>query len=138
MTFLKPLETLSARRGSITTIFADFVRLAACSLAPRHEVDGRSLSIREDEYMEVIGRYDKREAGLLAEAFGEFLLEADKHPHTDILGTAWLDFRSPLRSWKSPWQYHHRSPPRTAGCRTTFSQPNHYEQSTCLSMDPRP
>lgn len=93
-TFLKPLETISARKGSIATIFADFVRLAACCLAPRHEVDGRSVSVREAEYMDTIRRYDKREAGLLTEAFGTFIQEAENHPHRDILGSAWLDYTS--------------------------------------------
>lgn len=92
--FIKPLETISARKGSIATIFADFVRLAACCLAPRHEVDSRSLSVREDEYMEIIRRYDKREVELMTQAFGEFILEAEKHPHTDILGTSWLEYSS--------------------------------------------
>jgi hypothetical protein len=94
MNFLKPIETISARKGSITTIFADFVRLTACCLAPRRDVDGVSLSLREDEYMDVIRRYDKREVELLTQAFGEFILEADKHPHRDILGTSWLEFSS--------------------------------------------
>lgn len=92
--FLKPLETISARRGSLSTIFADFVRITACTLSPRHEVDGRSLSIREDEYMDTIRRYDKREVELLTEAYGKLIIEADRHPHKDILGPAWLDCTS--------------------------------------------
>lgn len=92
--FLKPLETISARRGSITTIFSDFVRLVACCVSPRHLVDGRSVSVREDEYMETIRRYDKREAELFTQAYAAFIMEADKHPHRDILGTEWLEYSS--------------------------------------------
>lgn len=92
--YLKPLETLSARRGSISTIFADFVRLTACCLAPRLTVDDRNISTREAEYMEVIARYDQREALLISEAFAIFIEEAEKRPHHDILGTAWLDSTS--------------------------------------------
>jgi len=92
--YLKPLETLSARRGSISTIFADFVRVAACCLAPRVLVDGASVSMREEEYMEVIRRYPKRDLELISEAFGLFIVESEKHPHRDILGNAWLDCTS--------------------------------------------
>lgn len=94
LAYLKPLETISARQGRCSSVFADFVRMAACCLAPRRMVDGCSVSVREDEYMEAIRSYDTRELELLKEAFHTFIAEAERHPHTDILGTAWLDLTS--------------------------------------------
>lgn len=92
MRYTKTLETISARRGSVSRIFADFVRLAACSLSPRITVDGRSVSVREADYMETIGRYDAREAGLFKDAFHQFIEQAEREDHRDILGPTYIEW----------------------------------------------
>ncbi len=92
MSYIKTLETISARRGSASRIFADFVRLAACSLAPRVTVDGRSVSVREAEYMETIGRYDAREASLFQDAFHQFIEQAEREDHRDVLGRTYIEW----------------------------------------------
>ena len=89
--YLKPLETIGARKGRLSTVFADFVRLAACCLSPRTP-DG--LSVREADYLETISRYDAGEAALFTEAYHTFIEEAERNPHCDILGPLWLDSTS--------------------------------------------
>lgn len=92
--YIRPLETISARKGSLQRIFSDFVRLVACTLSPRHTLAGESKSIREQEYLETVAQYDKREMELFQEAFISFVTEAEEHPHQDILGITYLEWAS--------------------------------------------
>jgi hypothetical protein len=92
--YIKPLETISARKGSLQRIFSDFVRIVACCLSPRHELAGESKSIREQEYLETIKAYDKRELELFQQAFTTFIDEAGHHEHRDILGNTYLEWAS--------------------------------------------
>lgn len=73
-----------ARRNSISNVFSDFLEMAVCAL---------SLGAMEDKYMEVVKRYDKPEANLMAEAFGALVMEMDNHGEglRDVFGDFFME-----------------------------------------------
>ena len=73
-----------ARRNSISNVFADFLEMSVCAL---------SLGAMESRYLEIVGRYDKHEANLMAEAFAALILEMDNEGEglRDILGDFFME-----------------------------------------------
>jgi len=73
-----------ARRNSISTIFSDFLEMTVCAL---------SLGAMEDRYLEIVRRYDKPEAYLMAEAFGALVIEMDDRGEglRDVFGDFFME-----------------------------------------------
>lgn len=73
-----------ARRNSISNVFSDFLEMTVCAL---------SLGAMEDRYHEIVRRYEKPEAYLMAEAFGALVIEMDDHGEglRDILGDFFME-----------------------------------------------
>jgi len=76
-----------ARRNSISNVFSDFLEMTVCAL---------SLGAMEDRYLEIVRRYDKPEAYLMAEAFGALVMEMDNHGEglLDVFGEFFMEFVS--------------------------------------------
>ena len=68
-----------ARRNSISHVFSDFLEMSVCAL---------SLGAMETRYLEIVGRYDKHEVNLMADAFAALVMEMDNGGEglRDILG----------------------------------------------------
>ena len=73
-----------ARRKSISNVFTDFLELSVCAL---------SLGAMESRYLEIVGRYDKHEVNLMADAFAALVLEMDNYGEglRDILGDFFME-----------------------------------------------
>jgi len=73
-----------ARRNSISNVFSDFLEMTVCAL---------SLGAMEARYLEIVRRYDKPEAYLMAEAFGALVMEMDDHGEglRDVFGDFFME-----------------------------------------------
>ncbi len=73
-----------ARRNSISNVFADFLEMSVCAL---------SLGAMETRYLEIVGRYDKNEVNLLADAFAAMVLEMNNNGEglRDIFGDFYME-----------------------------------------------
>lgn len=82
-TFAQYMEQL-ARRNSISSVFTDFLEISVCAL---------SMGAMEDRYLEIMRRYHKPEAYLLAEAFGALVIEMDNHGEglKDVFGDFFME-----------------------------------------------
>ena len=63
------MQQLSGR-NSISNVFSDFLEMSVCAL---------SLGAMESRYLEIVGRYDKHEVNLMADAFAALVIEMDNH-----------------------------------------------------------
>lgn len=90
LSHVKTLESIASKGHDHTKVFRSFVQLAACALL---RYPGAPKSLREDEYLEEIGRWDKLCQGLFAQAFGELVSDMEENePFTDLLGDTYLDW----------------------------------------------
>jgi type I restriction-modification system DNA methylase subunit len=73
-----------AVRNSISKVFTDFLEMSVCAL---------SLGAMETRYLEIVGRYEKHEVNLLADAFAAMVLEMDNNGEglRDILGDFFME-----------------------------------------------
>jgi len=73
-----------ARRNSISHVFSDFLEMSVCAL---------SLGAMESRYLEIVGRYDKHEVNLMADAFATLVMEMDDNGDglRDILGDFFME-----------------------------------------------
>jgi len=73
-----------ARRNSISNVFTDFLEMSVCAL---------SLGAMESRYLEIVGRYDKHEVNLIADAFAALVMEMDDNGEglRDILGDFFME-----------------------------------------------
>lgn len=76
---------IARKRGALVTVFSDFCRIAACCLA---------VQTREEEYLEVAGRYTRDELEWFAKALGCLILEMEQKPFEDVLGPYYLEVAS--------------------------------------------
>jgi type I restriction-modification system DNA methylase subunit len=76
-----------ARRNSISHVFTDFLEMSVCAL---------SLGSMETRYLEIVGRYDKHEVNLMADAFAALVLEMDNDGEglRDIFGDFYMEYIS--------------------------------------------
>lgn len=75
--FKKFLEPIARRKSSPLEVFRDFVAMAACCLA---------MQTREEEYLEISGKYEREELENISKAFGSLITEMEEFPFTDLLG----------------------------------------------------
>ncbi|GHC56097.1 N-6 DNA methylase [Roseibacillus persicicus] len=75
--FRKFLEPIARRKSSPLEVFRDFATMAACSLA---------MQTREEEYLQIAGKYERKELGDIAKALGALVVEMEEFPFTDLLG----------------------------------------------------
>lgn len=77
-TFAQLMDRLSIRHGA-HSVFSDFLSMVICAF---------SMGAMEDEYLEIVRKYEKPEAYLLAEALGALTIEmtGDGSGMVDILG----------------------------------------------------
>ncbi len=73
-----------ARRNSVSNVFADFLEMSVCAL---------SLGAMESRYLEIVGRYDKHEVNLMADAFAALVIEMDDNGEglRDIFGDFYME-----------------------------------------------
>jgi hypothetical protein len=73
-----------ARRNSISNVFSDFLEMSVCAL---------SLGALETRYLEIVGRYEKHEVNLMADAFAALVMEMDNHGEglRDIFGDFYME-----------------------------------------------
>lgn len=73
-----------ARRNSISAVFTDFLEMAVCAL---------TLGAMEERYLEIVGRYEKKEAQQMAEAFGALVMEMDNRGEglKDVFGEFFME-----------------------------------------------
>jgi len=83
--FRKILESISRRKGSILTVFRDFCKMTACSLAAQ---------TREEEYLDIAKRYGKEDLQRLSKALASLVYEMEANPFCDILGTYYMEVGS--------------------------------------------
>lgn len=76
---------IARKRGAQVTVFGDFCRMAACCFAAQS---------REEEYLEVAGRYSNEELELFSKAMAGLVLEMEKNPFDDILGPFYQEIAS--------------------------------------------
>lgn len=72
------IESIARTKGSVVSVFADFVKISACAVA---------CQTREEEYLETIAKYSQEEAQQLSQAFANMVLEMERKPFSDVLGT---------------------------------------------------
>ena len=79
------LESIARVKGSLTAVFGDFACMAACAYA---------LQTREEEYLDVAKRYERKELNQFAKAMGFMVNEMEAHPFTDLLGPYFCEVQS--------------------------------------------
>lgn len=70
------------------TVWSDFVVMAAISIS--NLVDQSHAEEREKMYLNMAGKYNKRELSCFAEMFGEIVLGMDENPDQDFLGELYM------------------------------------------------
>lgn len=70
-------------RHDLFTVFADFLEMAALSIS--NSVDLYHFEKREKRYLEIIGRYDRKEIDMFPQLLGELTNALEVEP-TDVLG----------------------------------------------------
>lgn len=84
-TYRAILEEIACTRSSSVTVFADFCRIAACTLA---------AGLREEEYLETIKPYTKDELIGFSRAFALLIEDMEARPFTDLLGPYYTEISS--------------------------------------------
>lgn len=77
-----------ARRTQPWRVWSDFVELAACAIS--NKVDLRQYESREKRYMEIVGRYDRKEADSFAKLLAIIVNALDNDPEQDFLGSLFM------------------------------------------------
>lgn len=83
--FQKFLDPIARRKSSPLEVFHDFVTMSACSLA---------MQTREEEYLEVAGKYDRDELSAIAKALGSLVAEMEEFPFNDLLGPYYCEINA--------------------------------------------
>ena len=94
--FIKELEPLAYSRR-LSEVFDDFVTVAACCLSPRineRDESGALKGMREEDYLRVIKRYDRKGVDQLSKAFAELVIAMEEEPFTDPLGPVHMELQS--------------------------------------------
>lgn len=84
--FRDTIIELGKTKSSAISVFSDFTRAAACALA---------VQTREEEYLEVAGRYERGELELFSKGMGQLIVEMEAKPFTDVLGPYYQEIASP-------------------------------------------
>lgn len=84
-TFIKIFNSIAKHKHRYQ-VFSDFVTMSAIAL---NNGVNRSESL-ESEYMEIVGKYSKDEAGKIAELFANLVILLDPEPR-DILGSLYME-----------------------------------------------
>jgi hypothetical protein len=79
------VRDLAKMRGSVTEMFSDFCRMAACSLA---------CQTREEEYLEIAGKYTRPELERVAHALANLVNDMELDPFSDLLGPIYMEIAS--------------------------------------------
>jgi type I restriction-modification system DNA methylase subunit len=103
-TIIKDKEAVRSRRAGLVrlirklapkyglrSVFGDFLALSALSVS--NSVDREQWNEREDEYLSIIGKYEKAEVELFPEMFANLVLELEEyagHPR-DVLGEVYQE-----------------------------------------------
>lgn len=81
----KYLEPIARSKSSTVEVFKDFVRMSVCAL---------SAWTREQDYLDVAGRYNRHELGEISKALGSLTMQMEEHPFEDLLGEYYQDIAS--------------------------------------------
>jgi len=83
--FRKSLEDIARSKGAVTTVFSDFMRVAACTVA---------MQTREEEYLTAIKPYSKDELTEFAKSFAYLTEEMENKPFSDLVGEYYQEIGS--------------------------------------------
>ena len=123
----KIIDALSHRRHR-WQVFQDFVEVSAIAIS--NSVDQVHREAREARYMEIIGRYEKEECSMLAQALA-WLVQNLEEETNDCLGKLFMELE--LHShWHgqyfSPW------PIASMMARLTLADSEHLLQKECITV----
>ena len=76
-----------AERHTLWQVFSDFLAMAALSIS--NSMDKRQFDQREAEYMQIVGRYSKAEANLIAHGLAHVVMGLEEGPQ-DFLGSLFM------------------------------------------------
>ena len=76
-----------AERYTLWQVFSDFLAMAALSIS--NSMDKRRFDQREAEYMQIVGRYSKAEANLIAHGLAHVVMGLEEGPQ-DFLGSLFM------------------------------------------------
>lgn len=77
-------------RFSPWEVWKDFIVMYACALA--NPFDKAHYEERENRYLEIIGKYDKKEQALFPQLAAEVVNALEENPEQDFLGKLFMDF----------------------------------------------
>ncbi len=83
--FRKVVEEVARKKSAPFEVFVDFCTMAACCFAAQ---------TREEEYLQVAGKYEKEELNRMATALGMLVMEMERKPFQDLLGPYYLEVGS--------------------------------------------
>ena len=112
--FREVLSRLSHRHNS-NSVFAAFVRLAACALA---------VHTREAEYLEEAKLWGKAELEIFAEALAALVLEMEGHPFEDLLGAHYMESALSKKGQQWNGEFHTPKPVCDLTARMTMGDMN--------------
>ena len=78
----------ACRRHNRWTVWADFVVMVAISIS--NTVDKSNAKGREETYMSLASKYDKRELECICRMFAEVVSGIDENPDQDFLGEMFM------------------------------------------------
>ena len=87
--YVKLFQTLTYR-FSPWEVWKDFIVMCACALA--NPFDKARYQEREKLYLEIIGKYDKKEQILFPQLMAEVVNALEENPEQDFLGKLFMDF----------------------------------------------
>ena len=85
----KRLNKVGSYRHSLSSLFQDFVSVAAISLRNGFEPKTAAWEKRETEYLEIVGRYERDIVEAMSECLGTLILLA-RQGHSDHLGELYM------------------------------------------------
>ena len=86
--FLKTFRRLSSNTHRPIEIWNDFVLMTACALS--NALDKEHFEKREQQYLQIIGKYSKQEQELFPELLAHLVMALELEPEQDFLGEIYM------------------------------------------------
>lgn len=85
--FLRTFQILSYKHNK-WSVWQDFIFMAACSIS--NAVSKINYEKREQEYLRIINKYDKREQQLFPKLLAHLVMAMERNPDQDFLGSTFM------------------------------------------------
>ena len=86
--FLRIFEQLSSERHRPWDIWKDFIMMSACAIS--NAVDKSHFTEREEQYLDIIKKYNKQEQELFPKLLANTVMALDENPEQDFLGHIYM------------------------------------------------